>query len=53
MLRSFLAERGFEVVNVFIIDRVVKDISQLPKIQKKKQTFEDNAVSGDLFKSTM
>ena len=53
MFRSFLAGRGFEAVNVYIIDRVVKDISHLPKIPKKKQTFEDSKGSGDLFKSTM
>ena len=53
MLHSFQGERGFEAVNVYIVDRIVKDISQLPKIPKKKHTFEDSKVSGDLFKSTM
>ena len=53
MLHSFIAARGFEAVNVHIIDRSVKDVWQLPKIPKKKTTLEDNKVSGDLFKSTM
>ena len=35
------------------ITRAVSEISQLPKIPKKKSVVDDNKVSGDLFKATM
>jgi hypothetical protein len=53
MVRFSLAPRGIEAININIIDRAVSEISQLPKIPKKKNVVDDNKVSGDLFKATM
>ena len=49
----FSGKRGFEAINVHIIDRAVDKISKLPKIPKKKQAAEQNQVSGDFFRTTM
>jgi hypothetical protein len=54
LLRYFVAARGIEAINIQILERNIKSISQLGKIPKKKESSQTtNQVSGDLFQSTM
>ena len=53
LLHRFSANRGVEAVNVSVVDRAVKSISQLPKIRKRKPSDDQNQVSINLFKSTV
>lgn len=53
-LRYFVALRGVEAINIEILERHTRNISQLGKIPKKKEFSQPtNQVSGDLFQSTM
>lgn len=51
---SPIAARGFEAVNIDVIERKIDSIKKLPKIPKKSETISQQThVSGELFKSTM
>lgn len=53
-LRYFVAVRGVEAINIEIVERNIRSISQLGKIPKKTESFQTaSQVSGDLFESTM
>ncbi|UJR19048.1 hypothetical protein I4U23_022179 [Adineta vaga] len=46
--------KGHEAVNIQVVERNIKSVSQLPKIpQKKQETSEQTQISVDIFKSTM
>jgi len=50
----FVAARGIEAINIQVLERNIRTVSQLGKIPKKKESSQTtNQVSGDFFQSTM
>ncbi|CAF3520518.1 unnamed protein product, partial [Rotaria socialis] len=48
------APRGYEAMNIDIVERNINSIRKIPKIQKQKETdSKQTEISGDLFQSTL